>query len=139
MNFVKFLRTPFFIEHLWWLLLNRVKRKAKTLKENQTENLKKYAGQILKKELQNRYFFHLLAQVRFHINFQKDKKICSSVVSNIFITPRNLLQSNLSIADMLHNGHLVVAGTFLRNWPTHCQNLIEKPLHSGHFYSGDLL
>ena len=21
-NFVKFLRTPFFIEHLWWLLLN---------------------------------------------------------------------------------------------------------------------
>ena len=21
MNFVKFLRTPFFIEHLWWLLL----------------------------------------------------------------------------------------------------------------------
>ena len=22
-NFVKFLRTPFFIEHLWWLLLNK--------------------------------------------------------------------------------------------------------------------
>ena len=22
-NFVKFLRTPFYIEHLWWLLLNR--------------------------------------------------------------------------------------------------------------------
>ena len=22
-NFVKFLRTPFFIEHLWWLLLER--------------------------------------------------------------------------------------------------------------------
>ena len=25
-NFVKFLRTPFFIEHLWWLLLYRGKR-----------------------------------------------------------------------------------------------------------------
>ena len=23
-NFVKFLRTPFFIEHLWWMLLERI-------------------------------------------------------------------------------------------------------------------
>ena len=46
------------------------------------------------------------------------------------------VQSNLSIADMLYNGHLVIAETFLRNLPNHGQTLIEKPLHSGHFYSG---
>ena len=25
MNFAKFLRTPFFIEHFWWLLLEKTK------------------------------------------------------------------------------------------------------------------
>ena len=29
-NFAKFLRTPFFIEHFWWLLLTAVKKKGRT-------------------------------------------------------------------------------------------------------------
>ena len=52
---------------------------------------------------------------------------------------RMLLQSNLSIADMLYNGHLVIADTFLRNRPNHGQSLIDKPLYNGHFYGGHLL
>ena len=47
------------------------------------------------------------------------------------------LQSNLSIADMLYNGHVLVAHT-LRNRPNHSQTLKEKPLYSGHFYSGHI-
>ena len=50
-----------------------------------------------------------------------------------------LVQSNLSIADMLYSRHLVIADTFLRNWQNHVQTLIEKPLYSGHFYSRRLL
>ena len=49
------------------------------------------------------------------------------------------LQSNLFIADMLYNEHLVIADPFPRNWPNHAQTLIEKPLYSGHFYSQYLL
>ena len=45
---------------------------------------------------------------------------------------------NLPIVDMLYNGHLVIADTFLRNWLNHGQTLIEKPLYSRHFYSGYL-
>ena len=37
---------------------------------------------------------------------------------------------------MLYNGHVVIVETFLRNQPNHGQTLIEKPLNSGHFYSG---
>ena len=44
------------------------------------------------------------------------------------------LQSNLSIADMLHNRPLVIAETFLRNWPNHSQILIEKPQYSRHVF-----
>ena len=51
----------------------------------------------------------------------------------------NKIQSNLSIADMLYSGHLVIADTFLRNRPNNGQTLIEKPLYKGHFYSGNLL
>ena len=40
---------------------------------------------------------------------------------------------------MLYNGHVVIVETFLRNRPNHGQILIEKPLNSGHFYSGHLL
>ena len=29
-NFVKFLRTPFFIEHLWWLLLQDINERSTT-------------------------------------------------------------------------------------------------------------
>ena len=29
-NFAKFLRPPFFTEHLWWLLLNRFNTRSKT-------------------------------------------------------------------------------------------------------------
>ena len=46
------------------------------------------------------------------------------------------VQSNLFITDMLYNGHLVIADTFLRDRPNHGQSLIEKPLYSGYFYSG---
>ena len=49
------------------------------------------------------------------------------------------IQSNLSIADMLYNGHQVVADIFLRNRPNHGQTLIAKPLYSGHLHSGHLL
>ena len=49
------------------------------------------------------------------------------------------LQSNLFIADMLYNEHLVIADPFPRNRPNHAQTLIEKPLYSGHFYSKYLL
>ena len=49
------------------------------------------------------------------------------------------LQSNLSVANMLYNGHVVIADTFLRNRPNHGQTLKEKPLNIGHFYSGYLL
>ena len=49
------------------------------------------------------------------------------------------LQSNLFIVDMLYNEYLVIADPFPRNWPNHAQTLIEKPLHSGHFYSKYLL
>ena len=49
------------------------------------------------------------------------------------------LQSNLFIADMLYNEHLVIADPFPRNWPNHAQILIEKPLYSGHVYSKYLL
>ena len=49
------------------------------------------------------------------------------------------VQSNLSIADMLYSGHLVIADTFLRDRPNRSQTRLEKPLYSGHFYSGHLL
>ena len=49
------------------------------------------------------------------------------------------LQSNLSIADMLYSGHLVIADIFSRNGPNNGQTLIEIPLYSGQFYSGHLL
>ena len=49
------------------------------------------------------------------------------------------MQWNLSIADTLYSGHLVIADTFSRNWTNHRQTLIEKPLYSGHFYSGHLV
>ena len=38
-----------------------------------------------------------------------------------------ILQSHLSIADMLCNGHLIIGDTFLWNWQNHGQTLIEKP------------
>ena len=51
----------------------------------------------------------------------------------------SILHWNLSIADTLYSGHLVIADTFSRNWTNHGQTLIEKPLYSGHFYSGHLV
>ena len=50
-----------------------------------------------------------------------------------------IIESNMSIADMLYNGHLVIADTFLRDRLNRGQTLLEKPLHNGHFYSGHLL
>ena len=63
----------------------------------------------------------------------KYRKIFSFHNKNLFI------QWNLSIADTLYSGHLVIADTFSRNWTNHGQTLIEKPLYSGHFYSGHLV
>ena len=48
-------------------------------------------------------------------------------------------QSRHSIEEMLCNGHLEIMDTFLRNRPNYGQTLIEKPLYSGQFYSGNLL
>ena len=45
------------------------------------------------------------------------------------------IESNLFIADMLHIGHIVTADIFSWNQP----NYDRKPLHSGHFYSEQLL
>ena len=68
----------------------------------------------------------------------RDPLWMNSFIKNLS-TRRLFVQSNLSIADMLYNGHLVIADTVLRNRPNRCQTLIEKPLYSGHFYSGHLL
>ena len=38
-KFVKFLRTPFFVEHLWWLLLNFSNDNTVSLQVNSTDNL----------------------------------------------------------------------------------------------------
>ena len=66
---------------------------------------------------------------------------CSEIFFNFCDLVRLLiiLQSNLSIADMLYCGHLVIADTFLRNQPNYGETLIEKPLCRGHFYIGHLL
>ena len=40
---------------------------------------------------------------------------------------------------MLYKGHLVIADTFIKNWPNHGQTLIENSVYRGHFYSGHLL
>lgn len=48
-------------------------------------------------------------------------------------------ESKLSIADILHSRHLVIAGTFSWNHLNHSQILIEKPQYCGHFYSRQLL
>ena len=50
-----------------------------------------------------------------------------------------IIQSNLSVADILYNGRLVIADTFLRNWLNHGQTHIGKPLYTAHFYSVHLL
>ena len=49
------------------------------------------------------------------------------------------LPSNLSIADRLYSEHLVIADAFQWNRSNHDQTLTEKPLYSGHVYSGQLL
>lgn len=48
------------------------------------------------------------------------------------------VQSNLSIEDMVYNGHHVIVGTFLWSPPNHDQTLMEKPLHNRHLYSVQL-
>ena len=54
LNFVKFLRTPFFIEHLWWLLLtisylmsHRSSRPEVLCERDVLENFTKFAGKHL--------------------------------------------------------------------------------------------
>ena len=48
--------------------------------------------QLLKNELENKDFSHLITKARFQIKYVSDeKKICSSVISNIFPTQRNSL------------------------------------------------
>ena len=42
------------------------------------------------------------------------------------------VQSDLPIADILYNGHLVKEDTFLRNRPNHGQILIEKLRENPH-------
>ena len=49
------------------------------------------------------------------------------------------IQSNLPLVDLLYSEDLVIAETFLWNQPNHGQNLMQKALYSGHYYSGKLL
>ena len=67
-----------------------------------------------------------------HLRYNKDQRIKKK-------TSGKEIQSNLSIADMLYNRHLVIADTFLRNRLNHNQNLMEKILYSEHFHSIYLL
>ena len=48
----------------------------------------------------------------------------------------NKIQSNLSITDMLYSEHPAIKDNFSWNQSNHSQTLIEKPIYSGHFYSG---
>ena len=48
---------------------------------------------------------------------------------SILFTNSTKIQSNLSVADMLYNRHLVIVDTFLRNWQNHIQTPIEKSLY----------
>ena len=57
----------------------------------------------------------------------------------VFFVTVLIIQSNLSVADILYNGRLVIADTFLRNWLNHGQTHIGKPLYTAHFYSVHLL
>ena len=68
MNFVKFLRTPFFIEHLWWLLLtisisylmsHRSSRPEVLCEKGVLENFTKFAGKHLCQSL----FFNKVADL----------------------------------------------------------------------------
>ena len=43
---------------------------------------------------------------------------------------------HLSLNFPHYNRHLATVETFSWNWLNHGQSLIEKLLHSGHFYSG---
>ena len=49
-----------------------------------------------------------------------------------------LIQSNLSLADMLHNGHLVIANTYFKEPEESRSNSHRETLYSGHFYSEHL-
>ena len=76
-----------------------------------------------------------------HILSHLEVKMKSNLANAFQVTQeaRFVIHSNLSIADMLFNGHLVVADTCLGNWSNHGQTLIEKPLYSRHCCSGHLL
>ena len=61
--------------------------------------------------------------------------ICKTMYEDIFSTKINfrtnikqLLQSNLSIVDMIYNRHLVILDNFLENKLNHGQTLAEKSL-----------
>ena len=45
-----------------------------------------------------------------------------------------LLQSNLSIADILYSGHLVIVDIVSRKLPNPGQALLGNPLYSGHYF-----
>lgn len=71
--------------------------------------------------------------------------ICIFFFVRVFLNPffsvnfsflQNYLQSNLSIADMVYNGHLVKVNSFkkpVESW-SNSQKLSEKALYSRHFY-----
>ena len=44
------------------------------------------------------------------------------------------LQPNLSVADILYSGHVVITDRFSRNQPHPGQTLIAKPLYSKHYF-----
>ena len=75
MNFVKFLRTPFLVEHLRWLLLNLMKSSANNIRYGlaKTVNIKKGKINISNstfKKLLGDIFNHKLTKITFW-NFAK--------------------------------------------------------------------
>lgn len=51
----------------------------------------------------------------------------------------NKIQSNLSIMDMVYSERPAIEYNFSWNQSNDSQTLIEKPIYSGHFYSGHYL
>ena len=75
-----------------------------------------------------------LINIFHHISVLCTVKSTWPYVQHISLITKIIIQSNLSIADMLYSGDLVITDTFSWNRPNHGQTLIA--VNNGHFYSG---
>ena len=115
-NFVKFLRIPFCIEHLWWLLLLFEVPKEQ-IRSLCNYHLRYYTRVKERKREVRKYSFHrvLFAELLFsflflHINFVLTKKDCISIKCHI--KTLSFRFKCLKFITTLHN-RLAVAGTYL--------------------------